>query len=103
MRIGRAQNRTTKSSSSNPGISPSGTPIPIRNSRANPAPDAVVKMTIEKVGCMAGQLIEITVGHAPASSWPGLDPAIHETLGWRFRKDVDGWVKPGDDGLWRAF
>src|ERR1051326_2618555 len=34
------------------GSSSNGTPTPTRNSSANPAPDAVVKKTIEKVGCM---------------------------------------------------
>src|SRR5205814_638327 len=34
------------------GNSPSGAARPSRNNSANPAPDAVVKKTIEKVGCI---------------------------------------------------
>src|ERR1700688_1508638 len=38
------------------GSSPSGTPRPISPNSANPAPDAVVKKTIESAGCIAGGL-----------------------------------------------
>src|SRR5580765_3398157 len=34
------------------GKRPSGTPSPISSNSANPAPDAVVKKTIERAGCM---------------------------------------------------
>src|SRR5229473_3458339 len=34
------------------GSSASGTPRPISSNRANPAPDAVVKKTMERAGCM---------------------------------------------------
>src|SRR5438270_9601824 len=35
------------------GSSPSGTASPSKSSSANPAPDAVVKKTIERAGCIA--------------------------------------------------
>src|SRR5207302_11498089 len=48
----KASARPAKPNHRSAGSKPSGTPSPSRNSNAKPAPDAVVKKTIEKVGCM---------------------------------------------------
>src|SRR5438270_6509906 len=52
------------------GNSPIGAARPSRNNRANPAPDAVVKKTIEKVGCIRSLSATAAGRPSAAAGWP---------------------------------
>src|SRR5438132_11956155 len=62
------------------GSSPNGTASPINSSSAKPAPDAVVKNTIESAGCIANQIFDSKVDFQGCRSGDFSSPLLTRIL-----------------------